>query len=150
MLVGMLPWMAPEIIAHDDPSTGIPYHKATDIYTLVIALWKIVTCKTPICCTWQKCWNDCCMEDAKQARCNPIKCLGSLPNQSNNIAASLQINLQQYKHFKTWNEKKKRLIVLVLVEIVFTVRKVGFKFLESLQHCAIYAVDLINAHLMLP
>jgi serine/threonine protein kinase len=46
-LVGTLPWMAPEIIAHDDPDVGIPYNKSTDIYALGVTLWEIVAQKIP-------------------------------------------------------------------------------------------------------
>jgi tRNA A-37 threonylcarbamoyl transferase component Bud32 len=46
-IVGTLYWMAPEIVAHEDASTGIPYNKSTDMYALGITLWEIVTRKTP-------------------------------------------------------------------------------------------------------
>jgi hypothetical protein len=46
-IVGTLPWMAPEIFAHEDHDAGIPYNKSTDMYALGITLWEIVTRKIP-------------------------------------------------------------------------------------------------------
>ncbi len=46
-LVGTLPWMASEIVSHDNLDVGIPYNKSTDMYALGITLWEIVTRKAP-------------------------------------------------------------------------------------------------------
>ena len=46
-IVGSIPWMAPELLSHEDDSTSPPYSFASDIYSLGLTLWEIVARRTP-------------------------------------------------------------------------------------------------------